>query len=124
MQYIDGIDNSDGCTSTLLEVAGGGRAKHRHKSKRTNKHAPLPAITNTSANEGHLTAYDLVILKQDPKLSYQRHLPAKKANATPGEILAARRKENTIKKMEMKLRKQQEEAGEIVIVHANSEPVL
>lgn len=106
LQYIDGIDNSDGCTSTLLEVPGGRKAKHRHKMKRNNKRAPLPAIAAapSTAESEYVSPYDLIMVKQDPKLAYQRHLPAKKANATPGEILAARRKEITIKKMESKQR--------------------
>lgn len=71
-----------------------------------------------------MSAYDLVILKQDPKLSYQRHLPAKKANATPGEILAARRKENTIKKMEMKQRLLEEKEERLHLTQSMSESIL
>jgi hypothetical protein len=57
-------------------------------------------------------AYHVVNYKTHPELAYQRHLAGKLTTARPGEILAARRKENLIRLK--KLREQQQAEEELL----------
>lgn len=67
-------------------------------------------IRSSFAEKEELNAYALY--STDPALSYRRHLTYKNNGLTPGKILAARRKENAIKRAQLDAQqKQQDEAN-------------
>jgi hypothetical protein len=59
----------------------------------------MPLTTNQETpTELELAKYGMLVsTKNHPELAYQRHLGLKKSTASPGQILAARRKENLIR---------------------------
>jgi hypothetical protein len=91
-RYPKGIDVAKGCASTKLEPID------------------IPAPPTQSSEIDHYSKYD----RQDPQnpwnrylefkkkdnLSYQRHLGFHQRKFAPGQILAARKKENFLKRIE------------------------
>ena len=66
-------------------------------------------IRSSFAEKEELNAYALY--STDPALSYRRHLTYKNNGLTPGKILAARRKENAIKRAQLDAQQKQQDEG-------------
>ena len=92
--YPNGIDEAERCLSTKLEpmvIPPPPTAAEQKEGKED----PYSMYDRTDPN-GPWNRY--LAVKTDEKLAYQKHLGFKARNFPPGEILAARRKENALRK--------------------------